>query len=136
MLTEGCVAMQVGVIDTGVSIHHQDLTANTQKNCEDFVNGDGSCDEGSILGSSKVRHCRACREAVCQASRCLDLAACQTNLGGSLQVGINRGVTRTVTHTLRFQRCKCGCAPVCRAMARMRLASSAAPATMAWASRA
>ena len=46
---------QVGVIDTGVSIHHQDLTANTQKKCEDFVNGDGNCDEGSILGSSKVR---------------------------------------------------------------------------------
>ena len=46
--------LQVGIIDTGVSIHHQDLTANTQKSCEDFVNGDGSCDEGSIAGPSKV----------------------------------------------------------------------------------
>ena len=44
---------QVGIIDTGVSIRHQDLTDNTDKNCEDFVNGDGSCDEGSIPGPSK-----------------------------------------------------------------------------------
>ena len=47
--------MQVGIIDTGVSVHHHDLSANTQKKCEDFVNGDGSCDEGSIKGPSKVR---------------------------------------------------------------------------------
>ena len=46
----------MGIIDTGVSIHHQDLAANTQKSCEDFVNGDHSCDEGSIRGSSKVTH--------------------------------------------------------------------------------
>ena len=54
-LTNGVPHLQVGIIDTGVSVHHQDLTANTQKKCEDFVNGDGSCDEGSIAGPSKVR---------------------------------------------------------------------------------
>ena len=68
---------QVGVIDTGVSIHHQDLTANTQKKCEDFVNGDGNCDEGSILGSSKVRQVlySAALPSCCYAITRLQMAA-------------------------------------------------------------
>ena len=48
-----CCAAQVGVIDTGISLNHQDLQRNVNKNCQDFVNGDDSCDEGRIPGNSK-----------------------------------------------------------------------------------
>lgn len=44
---------QVGVIDTGISLNHQDLQRNINKDCQDFVNGDDSCDEGRISGNSK-----------------------------------------------------------------------------------
>lgn len=45
--------VQVGVIDTGISLGHEDLQRNVNKKCEDFVNGDHTCDEGKIKGPSK-----------------------------------------------------------------------------------
>ena len=47
------VPPQIGVIDTGISLGHEDLQQNINKACGDFVNGDNSCDEGSIPGNSK-----------------------------------------------------------------------------------
>jgi hypothetical protein len=45
--------LQVGIIDTGISLGHEDLRRNVNKKCEDFVNGDHTCDEGKIKGPSK-----------------------------------------------------------------------------------
>lgn len=47
------LALQVGVIDTGISLNHQDLQNNVNKDCQDFVNNDNNCDEGQIEGNSK-----------------------------------------------------------------------------------
>ena len=55
----------MGIIDTGISIRHQDLAANTDKNCQDFVNVDGSCDEGAIPGPSKARGTRVNHPMFC-----------------------------------------------------------------------
>jgi hypothetical protein len=52
----------VGVIDTGIALGHEDLQRNVNKKCEDFVNGDHTCDEGKIKGPSKGgRHIRGSR---------------------------------------------------------------------------
>lgn len=50
---------QVGIIDTGIALGHEDLQRNVNKKCEDFVNGDHTCDEGKIKGPSKGEgsHC-------------------------------------------------------------------------------
>lgn len=47
------VELQVGVIDTGIALGHEDLQHNVNKKCEDFVNGDHTCDEGKFKGPSK-----------------------------------------------------------------------------------
>jgi serine protease len=41
---------QVGIIDTGISLSHQDLVGNVDPHCEDFYNNDGSCDESHRKG--------------------------------------------------------------------------------------
>lgn len=53
--------LQVGIIDTGISLGHEDLQRNVNKKCEDFVNGDHTCNEGKIGGPSKGAHCSATR---------------------------------------------------------------------------
>jgi hypothetical protein len=49
----------VGIIDTGISLGHEDLRRNVNRQCEDFVNGDHTCDEGRIKGPSKGACCSA-----------------------------------------------------------------------------
>jgi subtilisin family serine protease len=52
-IQKGSKAVKVGIIDTGISLGHEDLRRNVNKKCEDFVNGDHTCDEGKIKGPSK-----------------------------------------------------------------------------------
>ena len=99
--TQNTSGLQVGIIDTGIALGHEDLRRNVNKKCEDFVNGDHTCDEGKVKGPSKGARGSAIAECSLHVVGALpDLMGCRLHIE-SLMSGQQQGSLCWPAHHLQ-----------------------------------